>query len=127
MKNNVSDIAKEVARVVESADEYAEMIRALLEISKGLHGKMPIKEVTDELRFIFGQELRPIWEMLNEATAKIQTDGVMFRAKLIRRVMEEHGLSEEAAIKLVLNEQRAFLTAMQSRSDKKKDDGNGNS
>lgn len=110
--------------VIKTISQIPELVEPLLLVSKTFRETVPVQSVADELKALF-MTFSPFGKMLVEGLQSAYTDGVVFRARLVKKVMGETGLSESTALALVLThaEQLKQLTdsveIKRERGDKK--------
>lgn len=100
--------------------EVGEAASVLIKIVEDAKGKLPIADAVRVLREVVGPELKPLGELLRDMGRFVGTANTHHKAKLVKEIMEQHGLSEEAALCLVVDTQRSMSDTWQTliRRDK---------
>jgi pSer/pThr/pTyr-binding forkhead associated (FHA) protein len=115
----------DAAKILESDDEFKDIFEEaqtklaqgaiFAKLGKFFLGQLRpvyhdvIEDWVSELRLIFGQDLKPLWNIIEDADNYLLDTGSIRRAKAIKKLINDFGFSEDNAVKIVLATDQ-FLT-----------------
>lgn len=116
--------AEFVGDLKEKLEAALPMVLGALDASKELRPLIPLKEIADELRSIFADDLAPFGALFKDAAAVMLWESSKARADVITRLFKDTGLPMDVCVQIVISAgvdlSNALKNIRTSESDKKK-------
>lgn len=101
-----------------TVEQFAVLADVGITALQSVRGTFPIDKIANELRTLFGADLKPLLDLIQVAGKHMLVEGSNMRADQVKALMERTGLSEESCVAIVLATGEAVVAALRSGSTK---------